>query len=48
MAAALQMNQTLDYSFENTPVSSQQANGSQVPTLPKQASMLTTGRIATL
>ena len=25
------MNQTLDYSFENTPVSIQQANGSQVP-----------------
>jgi hypothetical protein len=31
---AMQMNQTLDYSFENTPVSSQQANGSQVPSLP--------------
>ncbi len=30
-SVALQMNQTLDYSFENTPVSSQQANGSQVP-----------------
>jgi hypothetical protein len=29
---ALQMNQTLDYSFENTPVSNQQANGSQVTT----------------
>jgi hypothetical protein len=28
-----QMNQTLDYSFENTPASNQQANGSQVPTL---------------
>lgn len=28
--ALVQMNQTLDYSYENTPVSSQAANGSQV------------------
>lgn len=28
--ALVQMNQTLDYSFEDTPVSNQAANGSQV------------------